>query len=156
MQESQETWVWSLGQEDPLEEEMATHSQYSCLENPIDRGAWWATVHGVPKSRHDWAHSFSHSIPHPGTLCYSVYTTGTLSVSFHVTCIAFLFILQQTIQCWAQSRNHRLLTWYDYMRVHILGSKGPRQIKLLQRLLQPRMLTGAQLAEDDWISQVVF
>ena len=25
--------------------------QYSCLENPIDRGAWWATVHGVEKSR---------------------------------------------------------------------------------------------------------
>ena len=26
--------------------------QYSCLENPMDRGAWWATVHGVAK-RHD-------------------------------------------------------------------------------------------------------
>ena len=26
-------------------------SQYSCLENPIDRGAWWATVHGVTKRR---------------------------------------------------------------------------------------------------------
>ena len=25
--------------------------QYSCLENPMDRGVWWATVHGVPKSR---------------------------------------------------------------------------------------------------------
>ena len=25
--------------------------QYSCLENPMDRGAWWATVHGVAKSR---------------------------------------------------------------------------------------------------------
>ena len=29
-----ETWVQSLGVEDPLEEGMATHSQYSCLENP--------------------------------------------------------------------------------------------------------------------------
>jgi len=28
---------------DLLEEEMATHSQYSCLENPMDTGAWWAT-----------------------------------------------------------------------------------------------------------------
>ena len=27
--------------------------QYSCLENPMDRGAWWAAVHGVAKSRHD-------------------------------------------------------------------------------------------------------
>ena len=25
--------------------------QYSCLENPTDRGAWWATIHGVAKSR---------------------------------------------------------------------------------------------------------
>ena len=25
--------------------------QYSCLENPVERGAWWATVHGVAKSR---------------------------------------------------------------------------------------------------------
>ena len=93
----QETCVRSLGQEDPLEKEMATHSsilawnipwteepgglqslanaedkrdvgsipglgrspeggydnplQYSCLQNPMDRGAWWASVRGVTKSR---------------------------------------------------------------------------------------------------------
>ena len=87
-----ETWVRSMGQEVPLEKEMATHSsilawriprteepgrlqfmglqsqtrlsnftfihregngnplQYSCLENTMDGGAWWATVHGVAKS----------------------------------------------------------------------------------------------------------
>ena len=44
----QETWVQSLGQEDPLEN--GNPLQYSCLENPMDRGAWWATVHGVAKS----------------------------------------------------------------------------------------------------------
>ena len=33
--------------------------QYSCLENPMDGGAWWATVHGDAKSRHDWATSLS-------------------------------------------------------------------------------------------------
>ena len=27
--------------------------QYSCLENPMDSGAWWATVHGVARVRHD-------------------------------------------------------------------------------------------------------
>ena len=47
MQESQ---VQFLGWEDPLEEEMATHSS---LENPMDRGAWQATVHGVTRVRHD-------------------------------------------------------------------------------------------------------
>ena len=28
--------------------------QYSCLENSIDRGAWWASVHGSQRIRHDW------------------------------------------------------------------------------------------------------
>ena len=46
----QEMWVQSLGQEDLLEKEMAT--QYSCLEIPMDRGAWWAMVHGVAKELH--------------------------------------------------------------------------------------------------------
>ena len=35
----------------PLEEEMATHSKYSCLENSMDRGDWQATVHRVAKSQ---------------------------------------------------------------------------------------------------------
>ena len=46
-----ETWVRSLGQKDPLEKGMATHSIYSCLENPMDGEAWWAAVHGVAQSR---------------------------------------------------------------------------------------------------------
>ena len=39
-----------LGGEDPLEEGMATHSSISCLENPMDRGAWRATVYRVAES----------------------------------------------------------------------------------------------------------
>ena len=40
-----------LGGEDPLEEGMAIHSNYSCLENPVDRGACWVTVQGVTKNK---------------------------------------------------------------------------------------------------------
>ena len=40
----------SPGQEDPLEDGMTTPLQYSCLENPMDRGTWWAIVHRVAKS----------------------------------------------------------------------------------------------------------
>ena len=47
----QETWVRFLGWEDPLEKEMAIHSSILAWENPMDRGAWWATVHGVAKSQ---------------------------------------------------------------------------------------------------------
>ena len=40
-----------------------TPLQYSCLENPMGRGAWWAAVHGVTKSRgHNWATSLSLSL----------------------------------------------------------------------------------------------
>ena len=46
---TQKTWVRPLGGEDPLEEEMAAHSSYSCLGNPMDRRTWQATVHGVAK-----------------------------------------------------------------------------------------------------------
>ena len=42
-------WVQSLVWEDPLEE--GNPLQYSCLENPMDRGAWRATVHRVTKSQ---------------------------------------------------------------------------------------------------------
>ena len=45
-----ETWVRSLGWEDPLEESMATQLQYAHLEKPTNRGAWWAMVHSVAKS----------------------------------------------------------------------------------------------------------
>ena len=46
----QETWVRSLGGEDPLEKEMETPLQYSCLENSMDGEAWCATVHGAAES----------------------------------------------------------------------------------------------------------
>ena len=46
----QETWVRSLGWEDPLEKEMAIHSNILAWRVPMDRGACWATVHGVTKS----------------------------------------------------------------------------------------------------------
>ena len=44
------TWLPSLGWEDPLGEDMATHSSILAWRIPMDRGAWWATVHGVAKS----------------------------------------------------------------------------------------------------------
>ena len=45
-----ETWVQSLGWEDPLEKGMATQSSILAWRIPMDRGASQATVHGVAKS----------------------------------------------------------------------------------------------------------
>ena len=50
-----ETQTKSLGWEDPLEKEIGNLLQYSCLENPMDREAWWASVHGVSRVAHDLA-----------------------------------------------------------------------------------------------------
>ena len=46
----QEAQVPSMDWEDPPEKGKATHSSYFCLGNPMDRGVWQATVHGIAKS----------------------------------------------------------------------------------------------------------
>ena len=46
----QETQVQSLGQEDCPGEKNGYPLQYSCLENSMDKGAWWTAVHSVTKS----------------------------------------------------------------------------------------------------------
>ena len=46
-----ENWVRSLSWEDTPEEGMATHSSILAWRIPMDRGTWWATVPGVPKSQ---------------------------------------------------------------------------------------------------------
>ena len=49
--EMQETRVRSLGQEDPLEQEMVTHPSILAWKNPMDGAAWQVTPHGVAKSQ---------------------------------------------------------------------------------------------------------
>ena len=46
----QQIWVQSLGLEDPPGEGNGNPLQYSCLGNPMDRGAWRATIHGVARA----------------------------------------------------------------------------------------------------------
>ena len=46
-----DTLVQSLGQEDPLEKEMAIYSRILAWRIPTDTGAWWATVHQVAESQ---------------------------------------------------------------------------------------------------------
>ena len=45
------TWVWSLGWEELLEKGMTSHSSILAWRIPMNRGAWWATVHGITKSQ---------------------------------------------------------------------------------------------------------
>ena len=62
----QETWVWSLGWEDRLEKEMATHSSTLAWRIPTDRGAWRAMVHRIAKNRTRLSNWMQHSaFPEP-------------------------------------------------------------------------------------------
>ena len=48
-----ETWVQFLGPEDSPGEENGNPVQYSCLQNPMNRGGWWAAVRGVTRVGYD-------------------------------------------------------------------------------------------------------
>ena len=54
-----ETWIWSLGREDPLEKEMATHSSILVWKIPWMEEPGELQSMGSPRVRHDWATSLS-------------------------------------------------------------------------------------------------
>ena len=62
-------WVRSLGREDPLEEGTGNPLHYSCLENPMDRGAWRATVHSVHRVGYNWS-NLAHT--HLVSICWAL------------------------------------------------------------------------------------
>ena len=59
--------------------------QYSCLENPMDRGAWWATVHGVARVRHDLV-----AKPIMRNVELFMYLLATSMSSLEKVCLGFL------------------------------------------------------------------
>ena len=73
MQETQEMEVQFLGQEDPLEEEMATHSNILAWKIPwTERGAWWAAVTWGRKELDMTEHiTFPNTFLTPYQLCHS-------------------------------------------------------------------------------------
>ena len=73
MQERQEIWVWSLGWEDPLEEEMATQSSIIAWKTPWTEEPGRLQSMGSQRVRHDWGHAHmqtdrqTHTHTHEGT-----------------------------------------------------------------------------------------
>ena len=47
--------------------------QYSCLENPMERGAWQATAHGITRVRHDLALSFFSMINNDDSISFFIF-----------------------------------------------------------------------------------
>ena len=71
VQETQETWVLFLGQGQSPGEGNGNPLQYSCLGNPVDRGAWWATVAKNQTQLTNWARTHAHTHTHTHTHTHS-------------------------------------------------------------------------------------
>ena len=82
--------------------------QYSCLGNLMDRGAWWATLHGVTKVRHDSAkppHQQQH-IRSPCVLCCNVWNFPWLSRTPDASLPLCLSSCLQGPKCFTQPPTH--------------------------------------------------
>ena len=77
-------WVRSQGQEDSPGEGHGNPLQYSCLQNPVDRGTWWVTVPGVAKSRTQLKQLSKHPLTYTKTVnilhvCVCIYIYEQMS-----------------------------------------------------------------------------
>ena len=96
-------WVQSVGQEDPLEKEMATHSSISCMRrNPMDRIAWWARVQRVAKSQTQLNHEVR-ACTHT-----RIYTHTTYSLSICMSVDTYIASTSTTEHCTLQVKNSLL------------------------------------------------
>ena len=92
----QETWVRSLGQEDPLEKEMATHSSILAWKIPWTEDPGRLQSMGSQRVRHNWATSLSD--------CHSTYKLNKLGDNIQPWCIPFA-ILNQSWHCSMSGSN---------------------------------------------------
>ena len=96
-----ETWVWSLGWEDPLDEGMATNSSILAWRIPMDRGAWRATVHRVAQSWTwlKWLHTHTHTHTHR-----AIYGAGVENGLLGQLAGRFIFITGSQLLSWKATR----------------------------------------------------
>ena len=99
--------------------------QYPCLENPMDRGAWWATVHKVTKSLHDW-----------NDLAYKQYYIGRGRNSWSVCVVRSRL---QANREWSQEKKRRNIYCVKLCSRHSSNS-NLAQIRNILSVLQMRTL----------------
>ena len=123
MQETEETRVWSLGWEDPLEECMATHPSILAWRIPMDRGAWWATVHRVTKSE-TWLKRHS-TISHVFTATGKTIALTIWTFAGKLMCLLFNMLSRFVIAFLPRSKR-LLISWLQSPSAVILE---PKKIK---------------------------
>ena len=110
--------------------------QYSCLRNPMNRGAWWATVHGVIKSwtwlsthTHSiWAISHSHSFPipksHKPQSFFPIWPTLVTALAFDLLLLKMLTALKQQSQIYLAPETCFVEDNFSTDRVGVGGGDG--------------------------------
>ena len=116
----------------------STPLQYSCLENPMDRGAWWAAVHGVAKSRTQlkWLSSSSSSscrwyfYSNNGSIFIHIIFTDAVPrmCLYNTSCI--LCVTQYTM-CYTILYTNDFYIWLHFYLVLKYRQCDPWQIKSL-------------------------
>ena len=104
----QETQVWSLSREDPPGEGNGNPLQYSCLENPMDRGGWRAIPHGVAEgktqlSTHTHTHTHTHTPPLKQSLTFSAAIALSSEVSPSLKPRIVFFLTSSTVLKWLRT-----------------------------------------------------
>ena len=102
----------TLGWEDPLEKRMTTPFQYYCLENSIDRGAWWTIVHVVAES--DTTKQLTHTLTHTVNKNEPGLNAGGCLCMLLCTEYSGTFCLRETSKCilgWSEWKILGKLKW---------------------------------------------
>ena len=113
MQEMQETWVQSLGWEDPLEEEMATHSNVLACKIPWTEEPGSLQSMGSQSVGHDWARACTHTHTHTAVPHFPlplVCATTILLPASEFDCCRFL-IQVESFSVWPSGRHGSLCLW---------------------------------------------
>ena len=108
-----ETGVRSLGQEDSPGEGNGNPLQYSCLWNPMDRRAWWATVRKVAKSRTRLS-DFTFSLQCHSMILTKINRDIYINIWLELLDSTLVFILEIG-KMWSQSQQFLLLSFLPQM-----------------------------------------
>ena len=135
----QEPWVWSLGQENPLEKGVATHSRI-LLGEFLRQRSWWATVHGVAMSHTQLTNTF--------TLCKYLWkgTIWDLKVKVKVKSLRVIIITNWQVLVCMTTEHYESLQKADWGRLAGIASlnSGVLVLSRVQRNSLPHLAFDIQ------------
>ena len=131
-----ETWVQPLGSGRSPGEGNGNPLQYPCLKNPMDGGGWWATVHGVAKSRTQLS-NFTF------TFFFSKF-----NFNFYIKIFNLIFVLQCCVVfCCTTSWISHKCTWFPPSWISLPPMPHPAPC--------PRLSWSTSLSSLGWVPHIM-